>query len=70
MSTKAQQKSSNGHETNGEMACRNLRINVYHLQEMRGMVESATELGDAAMRDFDAGLSNLQSALVLLEASK
>ncbi len=70
MSTNAQQKSCNGHETKGELACRNLRITADHLQEMRWMVESATQHGDKAMQDFDAGLSNLKSALALLEQTK
>lgn len=70
MSTKAQMLSSNDQETHGMVACRNLRIEAARLQEMRWMVENATEAGDVAILDFDAGLLKLQSALALLEASK
>jgi hypothetical protein len=59
--------SLNGHETNGEMARRNLAIHVAELREMRHMMENAFEPSASALCDFDAGLSKLCSALAALE---
>ena len=53
---KAQEMSSNGHETNGEMATRNLSISVDKLREMRWMIEKAGGDLDA----FDAGVIQLE----------
>lgn len=51
----ANQMSLNGHETNGQLATRNLSIAIDKLQEMRWMVEKAG--GDMAA--FDRGVSQL-----------
>ena len=63
MATKAQQISINGHETNGELARRNLASHVASLQVMRYMVTNALEPDDPALLAFDEGYAKLQASL-------
>lgn len=63
MATKAQQISINGHETNGELARRNLAPHVAGLQVMRYMVTNALEPDDPALLAFDEGYAKLQVSL-------
>ena len=63
MATKAQQISINGHETNGELARRNLASHVAGLQVMRYMVTNALEPDDPALLAFDEGYAKLQASL-------
>jgi hypothetical protein len=68
MTSKAKQLSSNGHKTNGELAQRNLAVQVAQLQEMRWMLTNALEAGDPALLAFDDGASKLATALACLVA--
>lgn len=62
------QMSENGHETNGEMAERNLSITVESLNEMRWMIVNAVGINSEILSSFDDGVSKLSTALATLQA--
>jgi hypothetical protein len=64
---KAQEMSHNGHDTNGELAARNLAIHVAQLKEMRWMLTKALEPSSPALSAFDEGASRLTAALSALD---
>lgn len=67
--TQAQQMSPNGHETNGELAARNLFIEIQKLMEMRPMIVNALGANTAGVQAFDVGVSKLLDTQHLLDAA-
>jgi len=61
--------STNGHETHGQMAHRNLDIFVGRLKEMRWMMVNACSNDPGALAAYDEGLAKLAKSLNIISAT-
>ena len=67
--TQGQEMSPDGHETNNELAARNLFIDIQKLMEIRPMIVNALGTNTAGVQAFDAGVSKLLDTQHLLDAA-